>query len=245
MVRLHSRFLWVLATIVILLIAGGVLRSGLMRVPGYLVHAAPGISVRVAAENSPVKLGDFRIGFSSVIDPALPAVVNISSTKTVKQQPIPNILQYPFLRQFFGGQVGPQQQRPEFEREHSLGSGVIVNPDGYILTNNHVISGASDIEVFTQSRNKYRAKLVGADPRTDVAVIKIDASGLRACRLPILPSSRSEISSSQLAIPLASGKRQPWVSLVRRDVVWEERSNITKTSSRPTHRSTRATREAH
>src|SRR5262249_39125743 len=67
---------------------------------------------------------------------------------------------------------------PQTQREHSLGSGVIVNPDGYILTNNHVVDGATDISVFTRDRKKFTAKLVGTDPQTDVAVLKIEATNL-------------------------------------------------------------------
>lgn len=198
MVRPHSRFLyWIVGFIVVVLLFGGLFRMGVVHIPGYTVHAAPHVAVKVADESSPVSLADFRNGFSSVIDPALPAVVNISSTRVVKQQPIPNVFQDPFFRQFFGGQSVPQQQ-PETEREHSLGSGVIVNSNGYILTNNHVISGASDIEVFTQARNKYRAKVVGADPRTDIAVIKVDASGLPA--LPLADSSKLKVGDVVFAI---------------------------------------------
>jgi S1-C subfamily serine protease len=93
----------IVAIVAILLIVGGLLRSGIVHVPGYEVHAAPSVPVHEAQETGPVSLADFRNGFSSVIDPALPAVVNISSTKVVKQQPMPNIFQDPFFRQFFGG----------------------------------------------------------------------------------------------------------------------------------------------
>lgn len=112
-----------------------------LQVPGYSIHAAPKVTVHVAPDNSPASLADFRNGFSSVIDPALPVVVNISSTKVVKQQ-IPDAFQDPLFRQFFGGQLSPQQEHPKTEREHSLSPGVIVNPDGYILTDNHVIFGS-------------------------------------------------------------------------------------------------------
>jgi len=189
---------WILGIVVAALILGGLLRTGVVRIPGYSVHAAPSIAIRVARDTSPASLADFQNGFASVIDPALPAVVNISSTRIVKQPPIPNIFQDPFFRQFFGTQPGTQQQQPETESEHSLGSGVIVNPEGYILTNNHVISGASDIEVFTQARNKYRARVIGADPRTDVAVIKIDASGLPS--LSFADSSKLKVGDVVFAI---------------------------------------------
>lgn len=167
----------ILVAIILILVFGGLLRSGVIHMPGYPVHAAPQVAVNMAQSDAPVSLGEFKNGFSSIIDPALPAVVNVSSTKVVKRPNVPNLFMDPFFRQFFGGQV-PQQQEPQTQREQSLGSGVIVNPDGYILTNNHVVEGASDVEVFTQNRRKYHAKVIGTDPRTDVAVLKIDASGL-------------------------------------------------------------------
>jgi S1-C subfamily serine protease len=105
--------------------------------------------------------------------------VNISSTKLIKQQnDRPGLFSDPFFRQFFGDQFDNQPTRPETEREYSLGSGVVVNPDGYILTNDHVVSGASDIELFTRDKKKFKATVIGADSTTDIAVLKIDASGL-------------------------------------------------------------------
>ncbi|MGH9680499.1 MAG: trypsin-like peptidase domain-containing protein, partial [Candidatus Acidiferrales bacterium] len=165
--------------IVAALIVGGLVRSGVIRLPGDAVLGAPKISVQIAKDAPPMSLGEFENGFASVIDPVLPAVVNISSTKVVKQQSnSPDFFNDPMFRQFFGDQFGPQSQQPETEREHSLGSGVIVNPDGYILTNNHVVAEASDVEVFTQDRKKFKAKIIGTDSRTDIAVLKIDATGL-------------------------------------------------------------------
>ena len=169
----------VLLLIVVLLLVGALIRTGAVRLPGVAVYGAPKVSVQVAKDTQPVSLGDFKNGFSAVIDPVLPAVVNISSTKVVKQQPnAPGFLNDPLFRQFFGDQSAPPSTSPQTERQYSLGSGVIVNPDGYILTNNHVIEEASDIEVFTPQRQKFKAKVIGTDPRTDVAVLKIEASGL-------------------------------------------------------------------
>ncbi len=86
------------------------------------------------------------------------------------------------LQQFFGKQFGRQfnfgQMRPRPQIEHGLGSGVIISPDGYIVTNNHVIDGAVDIRVTLTDRRILPAKLIGADPLTDLAVIKIDGSNL-------------------------------------------------------------------
>ena len=168
-----------LLLIIILLVVGAMVRTGAIRLPGVAVYGAPKVAVEVAKDNQPISLGDFKNGFSSVIDPALPAVVNIASTRLVKQQSnTPEFFNDPLFRQFFGDQSGPSSSGPQTEREHSLGSGVIVNSDGYILTNNHVIEEASDVEVFTQERQKFKAKVIGTDPRTDVAVLKIDASNL-------------------------------------------------------------------
>jgi serine protease Do len=85
------------------------------------------------------------------------------------------------LQQFFGKQFGPQfgqRRRPQSNIEHGLGSGVIISPDGYIVTNNHVIDGAVDIRVTMTDRRILPAKLIGADPLTDLAVIKVDATNL-------------------------------------------------------------------
>jgi serine protease Do len=185
--------------IVALLVIGGLLRASVLRLPGEHVFGAPRVSLNIATNFTPLSLGDFKNGFASVIDPALPAVVNISSTTIVKEQNnIPGLFSDPFFRQFFGDQFPPSPTEPQTERQYSLGSGVIVNADGYILTNNHVVSGASDVEVFTQSREKYKAKVIGTDPRTDIAVLKIDATGLPT--LTVGDSSRLKVGDLVFAI---------------------------------------------
>lgn len=187
------------AIIAIVLVVGGLLRAGILHLPGYRVLGGHHVALRVAQNAPPVNLSEFKNGFASVIDPALPAVVNISSTKVVKQQyNVPNLFADPFFRQFFGNQFAPQQPQTQTEREYSLGSGVIVNPDGYILTNNHVVAGASDVEVFTQNRKKYKAQVIGTDARTDIAVLKIDASGLPSFTLA--DSSKLKVGDLVFAI---------------------------------------------
>jgi serine protease Do len=130
-------------------------------------------------------------GFANVVEPLLPAVVNIASSKTVKSQrgrlPFGDD---PFFRQFFGNPFGgngngndQEDQQPRDQKEHSLGSGVIVSPDGYILTNNHVVDGATDIEVSLKDKRQLKAKVVGTDPRTDIAVLKIPATNLASVTL--------------------------------------------------------------
>ncbi|MGB7434792.1 MAG: DegQ family serine endoprotease [Candidatus Acidiferrum sp.] len=173
-------WLLLLGLVVLALVVGGFFRVGAMRLPGHSVLGAAKVSVQVDKNATPVSLGDFKNGFSSVLKPALPAVVNISSTKIVKSQNnTQDFMNDPMFRQFFGNQLPPGfSQGPKSQREFGLGSGVIVNSDGYILTNNHVVSGASDVEVYTPDQKQYKAKVIGTDPLTDVAVIKIEASGL-------------------------------------------------------------------
>jgi serine protease Do len=136
--------------------------------------------------------------FSPVVKRAMPAVVNISSSKVVKNQQTQNgMLDDPFFRQFFGGRV-PRQEQPRSQRETSLGSGVVVSPDGYILTNNHVVEGATDVKVAFFDKHEYPAKIVGSDKYTDVAVLKIDRTGLTP--LPFADSGHAQVGDVVLAI---------------------------------------------
>ncbi len=84
------------------------------------------------------------------------------------------------------------------QREDALGSGVIVSPDGYILTNNHVIDGASDVRVTLGDKRQLEAKVIGADPKTDIAVLKVEAHNLSA--ITIGDSSKVQIGDYALAI---------------------------------------------
>ena len=112
--------------------------------------------------------------FSDAAQKAMPAVVNISTTKETKLSRHP-LLEDPVFRHFFGDHLGSQTQKST-----NLGSGVIVNDKGYILTNSHVVEAADEIEVVLADSRRTRARVVGSDPETDIAVVKID--------LPELPS---------------------------------------------------------
>ncbi len=108
-----------------------------------------------------------------------PSVVNISTVSIVKTPGVSNpFFNDPFFRRFFGNQLPGE---PREQRQMSLGSGVIVDPNGIILTNNHVVKGAQKITV-TIGQNSYRGKVIGADAKTDLAVVKIKATGLPAIR---------------------------------------------------------------
>ena len=128
-------------------------------------------------DNAPVNDGKSAVvtSYADVVEPVQRAVVSIYSSKTVKQRVV-----NPMLRQFFGD-AAPEQERDS--KQEGLGSGVIISDDGYILTNNHVIEGADELKVSLSDEREFTAKVIGADPKTDVAVIKIDAEKLPAITL--------------------------------------------------------------
>jgi len=190
---------WVATVVVIAAFAGGALLSqGFRDWAGHTVLGSPREPIAIAQNALPVSLGNFANGFSAVIKPALPAVVNIRTSKMVKSQgnQMSPFFNDPMFRQFFGDQFGGG--KPHAEREQALGSGVIVTTDGTILTNNHVIDGASDIKVYLSDKREFKAKLVGADPKTDIAVLKIEANGLPT--LPLGDSSQLNVGDLIFAI---------------------------------------------
>lgn len=132
------------------------------------------------------------VSYSAAVKVAAPAVVNIFTTQKVK--PNHPLLNDPVFREFFENNV---PERTQSENENSLGSGVIVRPDGYILTNNHVIAQAEQIVVGLYDGRRAVARVVGTDPDSDLAVIKIDLD-----KLPVLPFklSGNEVGDVVLAI---------------------------------------------
>jgi serine protease Do len=133
--------------------------------------------------------------FAPVVKKAAPSVVNIYSTHVVRSRGNPNM--NPYFRQFFGGpgEGGPARTH----REEVLGSGVIISPDGYILTANHVVADSAEVKIATTgSKKEYAAKIVGTDPMTDIALLKIDAQNLSAITLG--DSDQLEVGDITLAI---------------------------------------------
>ncbi|HEV3041591.1 MAG TPA: trypsin-like peptidase domain-containing protein [Candidatus Angelobacter sp.] len=106
-----------------------------------------------------------------------PAVVNVTVTARAKAVPLQGQDQDQ-LQQFFGNPFGQRMMPRQPEIEHGLGSGIVISPDGYIVTNNHVVKDATDIRVTLNDRRVLQAKLVGADPMTDLAVIKVNGSNM-------------------------------------------------------------------
>ncbi|HKF39744.1 MAG TPA: DegQ family serine endoprotease [Candidatus Acidoferrum sp.] len=197
------------------------MKEGQMRVEKSLVMSKPAVlvaglvlgvasfgiaqSAKKAVTNPPATLkfadsseGPGKSTYAPVLKNVLPSVVNISSSKVVKADKQTRQMQMdPFFRQFFGGDGEPFGV-PKDRREKSLGSGVIVSPEGYILTNNHVVDGATDVKVTLSDKQEFEAKIIGTDPKTDVAVLKIDASNLKPVTLG--DSSKVEVGDTALAI---------------------------------------------
>jgi serine protease Do len=153
------------------------------------------IPVYVSQTEAATRSGGDSMGYASILKPALPAVVSITSSRMVKVPQQMPFFNDPFFQQFFGGQLprGPQQQR-----ERGLGSGVIISPDGYIITNNHVVDKATDIKVMLSDKRQFPGKLIGTDPKTDIAVVKIAATGLPTITLG--DSSKLEVGDYAFAI---------------------------------------------
>jgi len=130
--------------------------------------------------------------FADLVDKVGPAVVNIRTTEHVRlgEGGSDDEMQE-FLRRFFGGQAVPhgrrgtprQQQQPEEEVQRGVGSGFIVSDDGYVLTNAHVVEGADEVTVTLTDRREFKAKVLGADKRSDVALLKVDARNLPSLRI--------------------------------------------------------------
>src|SRR5215469_11468097 len=164
---------------------------------------------RTSANNPPASLklaksneGPSRNSYAPVLKSVLPTVVNISSSKVVKARAESPEGMMPFFRQFFGGEGDGDENfgmpQPRDHREKSLGSGVVVSPEGYILTNNHVVDGATDVRVTLSDKREFQARVVGTDPKTDIAVLKIEANSLSP--ITIGDSSKAEVGDTVLAI---------------------------------------------
>jgi len=144
---------------------------------------------------------------SEVAAVSTPSVVNISTTRVINSRdeaPF-DFFDDPFFRRFFGDQL-PRQDVPKEHKEQSLGSGVIVSEDGYIITNNHVIEKAQEIKVLLGDKRDFKATLIGADPKTDLAVIKIEARGLPA--LPWGDANKLKVGELVFAIGNPFGLNQ-------------------------------------
>jgi serine protease Do len=177
-----------------LALGGGLLAAG----AGF---SSSHISLKLADSNE----GPSRITMAPAAKAAMSSVVKISMSKIVKQPAAYDGdgqgLNDPLFQQFFGNGGGNgrfQTPTPRSHREGGLGSGVIISPDGYILTNNHVVDGATQLTVTLPDRREFKAKVIGTDAKTDIALVKIDATGLPA--ITVGNSSKLQVGDAVLAI---------------------------------------------
>ncbi|WNJ98204.1 Do family serine endopeptidase [Thalassospiraceae bacterium LMO-JJ14] len=142
-----------------------------------------------------------QLSYAPLVEHAAPAVVNIYTQKIVANRQVPPLFDDPFFRRFFGDLgLGFNRGRPRAERQNSLGSGVIVNPDGLIVTNQHVIEGADKITVVLADKREYEAKIVVSDDKTDLSVLRIDPGSDKLQALEIRDSDELKVGDLVLAI---------------------------------------------
>jgi len=161
-----------------------------------------GVSAPAAAEavvkQLPGSQADVQLSFAAVVKTAAPAVVNIYSRRVVREVQNSPMFDDPFFQRFFG--QGLDMGMPRERVQNSLGSGVIVRGDGVIVTNTHVIKDSQQITVALSDRREFEAKVLVADSRTDLAVLRIDTKGESLPRLDIGDSDQIEVGDIVLAI---------------------------------------------
>ncbi len=145
-----------------------------MRKSGWIALCAMlvgGLASAVAQETVAPRTGtELRLSYAPIVEDATPAVVNIYATRVVRTAGRVSMLDW-----FFGDGASPYNSMPRERTQNSLGSGVIVSPDGVIITNNHVIGGATEVKVVLSDRREFEAELILADEKTDLAVLRIAA----------------------------------------------------------------------
>ena len=163
-------------------------------------------SGEAAAAPAPAAGGAEQFTYAAVVSRVAPAVVTVRSERRARPAQQHPFMDDPSLRDFFGGQSprGGEGQQPR--RQSALGSGVIISADGYILTNHHVVDGAEEVKVQLTDDRSFDAKVVGTDPPSDLAVLKVDASGLPV--LPLGDSDAVRVGDIALAVgnPLGVGQ---------------------------------------
>jgi len=151
------------------------------------------------AQFGPSSGAELKASYAATVKRTTPAVVNIYARQIVRQQAMSPLMNDPFFQRFFEGSpfaFGIPQERVE----NSLGSGVVVRADGVIVTNNHVIEGASEITVAFPDRREMPARVLLTDPKTDIAVLKVDPAGKSLPSLALADSDVTEVGDVVLAI---------------------------------------------
>ena len=161
--------------------------------PDLLNKTQPAFEIKEAQGLYPSKPGTGPVSYADAVAVAAPAVVNIY-TRTVVKQNVHPLFNDPFFRNFFDAESIPQRERVQ----SSLGSGVILSEQGYLVTNNHVIKGADSIVVALRDGREATAEVIGTDPETDLAVLKIELSNLPT--IALYPSDKLNVGDVVLAI---------------------------------------------
>ena len=176
-----------------------VLRRGWVLSLAWVMIFAFGVfGVRAAERVVPTSNAELQLSYAPLVRRTAPAVVNIYARKVVRRTFRSPLFNDPFFRRFFGDVLPPGARRERIE--NSLGSGVIVRPDGYIVTNNHVISGADEVIVALADRREFDADVVLTDERTDLAVLRIETEGTSLPHLELMDSDDIEVGDIILAI---------------------------------------------
>ncbi len=148
----------------------------------------------------PESRAELQASFAPLVRKTAPSVVNVFTSKAVRARRGPTLLDDPFFRRFFGEMLPPGSDIPRERAQNSLGSGVIVRPEGLIVTNAHVIEGADQITVVLADRRQFPAQVVGRDERTDLAILRIDSGGSPLPFLELGDSDALEVGDIVLAI---------------------------------------------
>ena len=167
--------------------------------------ARPTRASATAEPSAITNTGVAQTTYAAVVTRVAPAVVTVRSTRRARAPQQHPFMDDPALRDFFGDRL-PQSPQQQPRRQQGLGSGVIVSQDGYILTNHHVVDGAEEIKVELTDRRTFDATVIGSDPPSDLAVLKIAASNLPV--LPLGDSDQVRVGDVVLAIgnPLGLGQ---------------------------------------
>ena len=161
---------------------------------------SPSANAAAVDKQVPTSKDQAQFSFASLVKKSAPAVVNIYSRKVVMSRQSPMLFNDPFFQRFFGEGFGLGPESPRERVQNSLGSGVIVRPEGLIVTNRHVIEGANQITVVLSDRREFDAVIVGTDEHTDLAVLRIEANGEKFSHLEMLDSDEVEVGDMVLAI---------------------------------------------
>ena len=192
--------------LVFLLIGTGVLIGLIIAAGLNLMPLGQAVSEQSTTQRVALPLPSAEQGFVAVAKQVTPVVVNVSTTRVFKnptfRSPSP---QDPFFR-FFGDEFFKQFEVPRQRQEQSLGSGVIIGSDGYVLTNNHVVEKASEIKVLLSDRREFKGKIIGTDPKTDLAIVKIDVKNLPT--IPWADSDKLQVGEYVLAVGNPFGLNQ-------------------------------------